>query len=69
MTKEYPRISELGIVVHEKPVPHVREDELTKALGDRLAEFSRLFGTRTKYIGGPYPHDVEAVLTSLEGHQ
>ncbi len=65
MTK-YPRIEALGLTVVEKPVAHVRREELNAALGDRREQFGKLFGIQTCLMEGPYAWDVESVLERME---
>lgn len=62
---KYPRIKEFGLTVHPDPVPHVKHEELDKALGDRRKEFGKLFGIQTCLAEGPYASDVEAVLERM----
>ena len=63
--KEFPRIKKLGVEVHPKPVAHVKYEELKKVLGERMGEFSKLFGVQTCLMEGPYAWDVEAVLERM----
>jgi hypothetical protein len=65
--KPYPRLNALGLVAHEKPIPHVKWKALERALGSEKNNkaFGDQFGCQPASIHGPYPWDVEAVLTKV----
>lgn len=66
--KDYPRITALGIAVQTDPIAHIRSSDLHEGLtrgGIDQTRFSELYGIQTRYIDGPYPWDVEAVLERM----
>jgi len=67
LKNRYPRIYELGLEVELEPIAHVPSKMLGLALKKaKIAKkFSELFGIQTRYIAGPYPWDVEAVLERI----
>jgi hypothetical protein len=62
---DYTQIKAHKIPLHEKPIPHVKWDDIRKALGDQYGRFQDLFGIQTCLAEGPYASDVEAVLERM----
>ncbi len=62
---KYPRIKKLGLTVHAEPIPHVKREDLKKAIEPFAETFHEFFGCQTCFIEGPYPWDVEAVLERI----
>lgn len=63
----YPRLYELGVKVHTKPIAHIKGNELKSKLSKpQIKLFNTYFGVQTcpvvDGVGAMYPWDVEAVL-------
>ena len=64
----YKRIDQIGCVVTESPIPHIKYaalDEAIERAGLDREKFSEYFGVQTCYQGGLYPWDVEDVLERM----
>lgn len=64
----YKRIEQIGCVVTESPIPHVKFDDLNEAInkaGLDREKFSEYFGIQTCHQDGLYPWDVESVLERM----
>jgi len=64
----YKRIDQIGAVITESPIPHIKFDVLNESLeksGLDRDKFSQYFGVQTCYQGGLYPWDVESVLERM----
>lgn len=64
---QYPCISRLDVEIQMLPVQHIRREELRGALDrEGIADkFDEFYGVQTCYVDGPFPWDVEAVLTRI----
>ena len=64
----YKRIDQIGCVVTESPIQHIKFDALDEAIsraGLDREKFSEYFGVQTCYQDGFYPWDVEDVLERM----
>lgn len=61
----YPRLTALGVTIHDDPIPHVTWSDLMIALGtDRYHDFLSWMTGQTCIEQGAYLHDVERFLAS-----
>jgi hypothetical protein len=68
MVNHYPCIKKLGVKIYNDPYPHVKWTELHLKLEelDIVKKFNEFYGCQTCCEGGPYAHDVEAVLERIK---
>lgn len=66
--KKYPRAEQFGLTIDRTHpgIAGIHSEELREKLGDRIEEFSELFGIQTCGENGLYVYDVEAVLERME---
>ena len=67
-TKMYPLLVKLGVIIHRRPVAHVKLADLMFALKQHKINqelFHKYFGIQTCPIEGLFPSDCESVLERI----